>query len=435
MRKIVSAIGLVSGLLVTHLSLAQTLPSPIFSGFSTTGNGVVGGSLSVAQSFGLNGSTFLSSSNGGPSLQLAVAFNSSSGPVDVREHTFQTVLTPLTNTTNIWENVNSFLYLNGPGQVTGEIHLNHSYMQINFGAFNNQAEDYEASAENFGTQGQFDNYLSIYHNASTGSINTVYALIAGLTNDNTTPGSVGNWIVVGCGPMSGAGTAPVNNYCVQNKDPNALISTLGQVSIGGLSAISATTQLSIYGPDTSSTSFPISIKNSGGANLFFVTDNNASFFGGPMVIGTGTTVGTLTLGSTTGQAVKLIPASGTVGIVNITIPDTASTLAALAIAETFTATQTFGATVPIAGGGTVPTITAGTATAAATSSNLAGTVTEGTTQTGFTLTFAGGGFATAPHCTVTSRTAVATTYTPSTTTLVVSNASATGDIFDYVCIQ
>ena len=47
MRKIVSAIGLVSGLLVTHLSLAQTLPSPIFSGFSTTGNGVVGGSLSV----------------------------------------------------------------------------------------------------------------------------------------------------------------------------------------------------------------------------------------------------------------------------------------------------------------------------------------------------------------------------------------------------
>lgn len=84
--------------------------------------------------------------------------------------------------------------------------------------------------------------------------------------------------------------------------------------------------------------------------------------------------------------------------------------------------------------GNTPTITAGTATLDTNATDTAGTVTEGTTQTGFTLTFSGT-FTTTPHCVVTSRTAVATTYTPSATTLIVSNASATGDVFDYACFK
>jgi hypothetical protein len=83
---------------------------------------------------------------------------------------------------------------------------------------------------------------------------------------------------------------------------------------------------------------------------------------------------------------------------------------------------------------TAPTITAGTATVDTQASDVAGTVTEGTTQTGFTLTF-NKAWHTTPHCVVTSRTGVVTTYTPGISTLIVSNASATGDVFDYVCLQ
>lgn len=83
---------------------------------------------------------------------------------------------------------------------------------------------------------------------------------------------------------------------------------------------------------------------------------------------------------------------------------------------------------------TAPTITAGTATLDANASDVAGTVTEGTTQTGFTLTFTKN-WATVPHCIVTSGNAVVATYTKTISTLVVTNSSATGDIFDYVCVQ
>jgi hypothetical protein len=86
-------------------------------------------------------------------------------------------------------------------------------------------------------------------------------------------------------------------------------------------------------------------------------------------------------------------------------------------------------------GSGAPTITSGTATLDATASDVAGTVTEGTTQTGFTLTFFQA-FATTPHCTVTSPNGVSlTSYTPSTATLVVANASATADVFTYICVQ
>ena len=84
---------------------------------------------------------------------------------------------------------------------------------------------------------------------------------------------------------------------------------------------------------------------------------------------------------------------------------------------------------------TAPTITTGTATVDSHASDVAGTVTEGATQTGFTLTF-NVAWKTTPHCVVTSPSGSAlTSYTVGTTTLAVANASATGDVFSYVCVQ
>jgi hypothetical protein len=84
---------------------------------------------------------------------------------------------------------------------------------------------------------------------------------------------------------------------------------------------------------------------------------------------------------------------------------------------------------------TAPTITSGTATLDAHASDVSGTVTEGTAQTGFTLTFHAV-WQTVPHCTVSSPNGVTfTSYTPAQGTLTIANASATGDVFSYVCVQ
>jgi hypothetical protein len=71
----------------------------------------------------------------------------------------------------------------------------------------------------------------------------------------------------------------------------------------------------------------------------------------------------------------------------------------------------------------------------ATASDTAGTLTEGTLQTGVVLTWHTA-YATAPHCVVSSPSGAAlTSYSATTTTLTLVNASATGDAFTYVCVQ
>jgi hypothetical protein len=82
----------------------------------------------------------------------------------------------------------------------------------------------------------------------------------------------------------------------------------------------------------------------------------------------------------------------------------------------------------LSGCGTGPSIST-------TATDTKGTITQGATATGCTLTFASA-YITAPDCVVSSPNGAALTgYTPSTTALVITNASATGDKFSYVCVQ
>lgn len=81
----------------------------------------------------------------------------------------------------------------------------------------------------------------------------------------------------------------------------------------------------------------------------------------------------------------------------------------------------------LSGCGTSPSISAG-------STDQAGTVTEGTTATGCTIAFAAT-YTNSPFCTCSSGTAgVAVTCTTTATTLVIANASASGDVISYICI-
>lgn len=87
--------------------------------------------------------------------------------------------------------------------------------------------------------------------------------------------------------------------------------------------------------------------------------------------------------------------------------------------------------------GSVPPVISGCTgcTLDATASATSGTITEGTTQTGFVLTFATA-FLTAPHCLVTSPTGHAfISYTVLTTSLAVVNGAQTGSKYTWACLQ
>lgn len=88
-------------------------------------------------------------------------------------------------------------------------------------------------------------------------------------------------------------------------------------------------------------------------------------------------------------------------------------------------------------GVTAPALTScGTGSPAIVGNDFAGTVTIGTTATGCVITF-NTAYAAAPTCVVSSRTAPGTTtpaYTVSTTAITLTQASGSGNLWDYICV-
>lgn len=88
-------------------------------------------------------------------------------------------------------------------------------------------------------------------------------------------------------------------------------------------------------------------------------------------------------------------------------------------------------------GVTAPALTScGTGSPTISGNDFAGTVTVGTSATGCVITF-NTAYSVAPTCVATSRTAPGTTtpaYTVSTTALTLTQASTSGNLWDYVCV-
>lgn len=249
-------------------------------------------------------------------------------------------------------------------------------------------------------------------------------------------------------PVTGAlGTVtasfPANTGTVlENNIPQTITSNLYINSGGGTPT--STIWLQVKGGDALGSSFALFLNNTTPVNLFTVTDSGiVTAAQGTVILGTSAAVNSSIqfFTSGTGSAVIRPSPGGTYGSTVLTLPATATTdtLATIGAAQTFsgaithTALDTFSA--HIAGGGTAPTITAGTATLDAQASDLSGTVTEGTTQTGFTLTF-GATYTTVPHCVVGSPSGVViTSYAVTATTLAIVNASASADVFTYTCVK
>jgi hypothetical protein len=183
----------------------------------------------------------------------------------------QTTLTPSSATTNIWQNDNSYVYLNGSGTHTGEINVTHSVFYTFAGSTAAQVENNETQMLNFGTIGAWNGQLNIPINESAG---TVTSQLVGtkyqLTNANSTAGSIAQYIALDLEAMAGGGSLPTNYEFISERDANASSVFLGNITIGTISPQS--NKLYVQGPDTSGSTFPLAVKSST-SNLLLVGDD------------------------------------------------------------------------------------------------------------------------------------------------------------------
>jgi hypothetical protein len=213
-------------------------------------------------------------------FQSAISFDPSAAGAsgtNYRRTMFNTTLTYAGTTTNVWEGVTAFTYVNGPGHANGEINGFHSYFQVNAGATMASAEGYETSMLNNGAIGTFFGVLSQQHNGAAGTATQVWGISFNLENENVGAGSVGTYASINLEPLFGGGSTPTNYFLVRGNDPLASISTKGGLAVGGLSNPGPGAVI-INGIDTSGSSFPFQIKNSALTNVFLVDNAGTIHF-------------------------------------------------------------------------------------------------------------------------------------------------------------
>lgn len=385
---------------VTNAGSCTVTPSNPVSVASTTGSGVgaqftvqwapIAATLPSGSSFNVPVLTLsgAATSTFGSNVTVDLAAASS----DVRYFYLNNTLAPSTTTSNVWEQMNSFAEFSS-GTTTGEINLVHSYFQVDAGAHTAGSETYEASNLNNGTMTGLDGLLVTFRNGTTGTVSNSYTgVYLQFDNDNTTANSVAAWVGIACYPMNGAGSHPTFQYCLENNDSQQIVASAGPAKFGNINNGSGA--LNSTGADNSHFSYnQMWFNNSNSVTDFLNNDGNFAIqFSLNGDNWAALTISDLAGAATWGDHIQII--------------------------------QT-----------TAPTITSGTATLDSQASDVWGTVTEGTSQTGFTLTFNVAWHST-PHCVVTSPTGnTFTSYTPSTTTLVVANASQSSSKYTYMCGQ
>lgn len=337
--------------------------------------------------------------------------------------------------TNFWD-----LQVTGTGTLTNEaFNQVHPYAYIGSGVnISGYAGNFEGSALNDGIVNKFNGSYNLYTNGSAATTASYTGFTAGATNNNTAAASLGNFTGFECTGVGGAGSVPTFNWCMVNRDSTASIVSVGGVRIGSLGNSNGAGTLALYGADTSSGTYPFFIKNSASTNLFGVANNGAvTVYTGDLTVSTGAvTTKTIKLnGSSSGTAFLQAPAVA--GSPTITIPTTTTTLAGLAVAQTFSADQTIG--VHLLGGGSAPTVSSCGTSPSITGTDTAGTVTMGTAApTACTLTFAVA-FTNSPICVANVSAAsvpmaiAPTTISTSAVTFTAAAAATSGNL-TYHCI-
>jgi hypothetical protein len=211
-------------------------------------------------------------------FQSAISIDPSLGSADFRYNIFNTTLSYSGNSSRVWENLNSFITVNGPGHANGEINGVHSFLQVNAGATVTQYEGFEFSLTNNGaiTGSGVYGFLAQPVNGVAGTASSIIGLKFQFTNNNTTPGAVTQYFAIDNEEKTG--TAPTNYGFIRQADPAGAIVTVGQVGIGSLSIPGAGTSLQVVGVDNTAGTFSIAAKSADGTNTFFVDNSGVAHF-------------------------------------------------------------------------------------------------------------------------------------------------------------
>ena len=233
----------------------------------------------------------------------------------------------------------------GTGTLTGEaFNIVHPAVSIPAGVtISGYAENFESSADNYGTiSGALSGYLATFAN-NTGTINQYNGYRATAANNNATVGSFIGFNGFLCDGITGSGSAPTFNWCLINRDATASIVSAGGVRIGGIGNSNGPGTLAINGPDTSGGTYPLFVKSST-SNLLGLDDtglltlynNGMQINGGLLSVGAaGSIAGYLRLNSiTSGLAVQLVAGTTNSGVITLTLPTTAGTLALAPLSAT-----------------------------------------------------------------------------------------------------
>ena len=272
----------VNGLLTSPTINGGTLNN--LSSLTATGNTTIGGTLGVTGAATLNGGALFNyTPPGGAAVNYGEVnangtFNWPLGAAGgcCRLHYWSDNVTVNGNQAgiNVLE-ANFFnLIISGTGTLTNEaFNIVHPYVYIPAGVtISGYGENFEASASNDGNiSGALYGNLDIFTN-NNGTTGSYVSFTTGATNKNTAVGSFVNYTGFQCAGFNGPGSAPTYNWCLVNRDSTASIVSSGGVVIGTLANAVAPGTLYIQGPDTSGSTYPLSIKNSTLSNLFYITD-------------------------------------------------------------------------------------------------------------------------------------------------------------------
>jgi hypothetical protein len=245
----------------------------------------------------------------------------------------------------------------GPYTVTTEMNGIHSFLSdlcTTAGSgvctvgpvLNNSFENFEASTQYEVQHNSTNSFDALQSYTATGSATGVVSMFsAGLTNANTTVGSIANYEVLICKPVSAVsgGSYPTNDYCILDQDPLGAVEILANLTIGSSGATGQATKLYVQGtnarsnPTVAATTEEAEFVTASGSNIMFIDDSNTvRFFGNVTMLGlsAGTQVSCLGLSSANAVVTASCGSGGGAGLG----------------ANTFTGTQTItttGTTVPL----------------------------------------------------------------------------------------
>ena len=263
---------LAGGTVTDNLGVNGTLQ---VAGGTTMGALGVNGRLQVPNgpvSFGAG--TFSADAAG--AFQVLYDADPSTIPANRRQSHFTTHLTCAATSSTIWENMSSFVYVDGPGVANGEINGFHAFIQVNAGASAQVVEGFEASVLNNGTMNSYAGYLGLFNNGAAGTASAITGATYYLNNLNTAAGSVVQWNGINFPGRTGGGSKPTFYNAIRVADEDLGIVTMGGILIGGLGNATPG-QLQILGADTSGGTFSFNFHTSAGNIVLFANNGAVSF--------------------------------------------------------------------------------------------------------------------------------------------------------------